>query len=128
MKTQSPRKAGALCFTLNFTVPSTLNPYQRRQQELRSALQRARLNAALITHSPNVRYLCGFSGSTGVLVVTLERSAFFTDSRYIEQARLQVTADEHHAEGAMLPKSIAWMSKIVKGAVGCEESHLSVKE
>ena len=104
------------------------NIYRKRQQALRSKLQRAGLEAVIVSHIPNVRYVSGFSGSSGVLVVTSKQSAFFTDGRYIEQAREQVTADELHSQGALLAKSAAWASRAVKGAVGCDESHLTVKE
>ena len=40
----------------------------------------------------NIRYLCGFTGSDGVLVVCPDESVFLTDSRYITQARQQVAA------------------------------------
>ena len=42
----------------------------------------------------NIRYLCGFSGTDGALVVQGERSWFLTDSRYVTQAHGQVTAGE----------------------------------
>ena len=61
-------------------------------------------------------------------MVAADRSAFFTDGRYLEQAKKQVTADQVHAEGNPLRKAIAWASRAVRGALGCEESHLTVKE
>jgi Xaa-Pro aminopeptidase len=47
----------------------------------------------LVTHLPNIRYLCGFSGSAGVLLVPAnERSkpVFYTDGRYTQQAADEV--------------------------------------
>ena len=52
-----------------------------RQQRLREALHSSRLDSFLIIHPPNIRYLSGFTGSAGVLLVTRERSIFFTDGR-----------------------------------------------
>lgn len=49
-----------------------------------------RLDALLVTHLPNIRYLCGFTGSSAVLVLTKDRSVFFTDGRYIAQAKEEV--------------------------------------
>lgn len=45
----------------------------------------------LVTSLTNIRYLCGFTGSAGVLLVMPERWVFFTDGRYSEQARSQVS-------------------------------------
>ena len=64
--------------------------YKGRQQRLRSALALHRLDALLVTHLPNILYLCGFHGSAGVLLVPDSKSVFFTDGRYTTQARSEV--------------------------------------
>jgi Xaa-Pro aminopeptidase len=64
--------------------------YKSRQQRLRASLQNTRLDALLVTHLPNIRYLCGFTGSSAVLVVTKDQSVFFSDGRYIAQAKDEV--------------------------------------
>jgi Xaa-Pro aminopeptidase len=64
--------------------------YSGRQQRLREALRSSRLDSLLVSHPPNIRYLCGFTGSAGALVVSQGGSRFFTDGRYTDQARLQV--------------------------------------
>ncbi|MGH9772491.1 MAG: M24 family metallopeptidase [Candidatus Acidiferrales bacterium] len=70
-----------------------------RDQNLnRSRIDRLRLcfaelhaDALLVSHLPNIRYLCGFSGSAGLLLVEQRRSTLFTDSRYTFQAREEVS-------------------------------------
>ncbi len=64
--------------------------HKGRQQRLQSALPVHRLDALLVTHLPNVLYLCGFTGSAGVLVLTETKSVLFTDGRYTTQARSEV--------------------------------------
>src|SRR6266496_725618 len=61
-----------------------------RLGSVQAQLEQHRLNAILITHLPNIRYLCGFSGSAGVLTVTQRHAIFFTDGRYTEQAHAEV--------------------------------------
>ena len=61
-----------------------------RQERLRQRIVDKRLNALIVTSLPNIRYLCGFTGSTGVLIVTPRKSVFFTDGRYAEQASAEV--------------------------------------
>ena len=39
----------------------------------------------LISHPTNIRYLCGYSGSHGLLLLTTENSYLLTDSRYALQ-------------------------------------------
>ena len=41
----------------------------------------------LVTHSPNVLYLTGFSSSNAALLVEPERVRLFSDFRYAEAAR-----------------------------------------
>jgi len=64
--------------------------YKRRQSTLRGLLAANRLDAVLVTHLPNVRYLCGFTGSAAAMLVTERNCCFFTDGRYSEQAKTEV--------------------------------------
>jgi Xaa-Pro aminopeptidase len=66
--------------------------YFGRQGRLREELSRARYDGLLVSHPPNIHYLCGFTGSSGALLVGADGSAFFTDSRYTQQAKAQVSA------------------------------------
>ena len=43
-------------------------------------------DALLITHLPDIRYLCGFTGSAGALALSHAGTRLFTDGRYREQA------------------------------------------
>ncbi len=54
-----------------------------RHQALQRALTGLGLEALVVTARPNVLYLTNFTGSAGLLVVTPERLAFVTDSRYV---------------------------------------------
>src|SRR5262249_23043829 len=53
-------------------------------------LQRAKAGALLVTQMANVRYLCGFTGSSGVLLVfaggRASKTVLYTDGRYTPQA------------------------------------------
>jgi Xaa-Pro aminopeptidase len=74
-------------------------PAKSKKQLLRrSRIDRLRLSfsdlhadAILVSNLPNIQYLCGFSGSAGLLLVESSRSTLFTDSRYTFQAREEVT-------------------------------------
>ncbi|HEY1766179.1 MAG TPA: aminopeptidase P family protein, partial [Terracidiphilus sp.] len=64
----------------------------RRMGALRRKLTRAGLPGLLVTHLPDLRYLCGFTGSSAALAVTRRASRLFTDSRYTAQAAAETTA------------------------------------
>ncbi|HLG67984.1 MAG TPA: Xaa-Pro peptidase family protein [Acidimicrobiales bacterium] len=61
-----------------------------RVERLRGRLDDAGVDALVVTTLPNVRYLTGFSGSSGVLVVTATRALLTTDGRYRTQSAEQV--------------------------------------
>lgn len=58
-----------------------------RIERLRPLFSAAPADALLVTSLPNIRYLSGFTGSAGMLLVTSHRATLFTDSRYTIQAR-----------------------------------------
>ena len=62
----------------------------KRLTRLQKSLTAQSLDAMLIKHVQNVRYLCGFTGSAGVLIVTPDEATLYVDGRYTEQAQKQV--------------------------------------
>lgn len=62
-----------------------------RFQKIAARLKDYDLDALLILSEPNRLYATGFHSTAGAVLVTPEESYFFTDSRYIEAARRQVT-------------------------------------
>jgi Xaa-Pro aminopeptidase len=64
--------------------------YPSRQKKLQANLAPSRLDALLVSHLPNIRYLCGFTGSAAALLVSEKSAVFFTDGRYTTQARQEV--------------------------------------
>ena len=52
----------------------------------------AGLDALLVTHLTNIRYLTGFTGSAALLLVTSDDALFVTDGRYGAQSADQLGA------------------------------------
>jgi Xaa-Pro aminopeptidase len=65
--------------------------FSLRQKRAGAAAKAAGVDGMLITHLPDVRYLCGFTGSNAVLVLVSGRATLFTDGRYTIQARAEAT-------------------------------------
>jgi Xaa-Pro aminopeptidase len=104
--------------------------HKRRLRDVRLALDEARLDALLITHLPNIRYLCGFSGSSGVLVAAKRQLILFTDGRYTEQALEEVkSAKVKIANRLVLMFAAEWLAaRTFTRAIGIEAAHLTVAE
>ncbi len=63
-----------------------------RIDRLRALVGAAGSQALLVTHLTNVRYLTGFTGSAGLLLVEQDAAVLVTDGRYEEQAPEQLAA------------------------------------
>ncbi|EUJ40641.1 M24 family metallopeptidase [Brochothrix campestris] len=57
-----------------------------RLTNIRQAMKSKAIEALLLTSPYNLRYATGFTGSTGIALITLEAAYFITDFRYTEQA------------------------------------------
>ena len=104
-----------------------------RQKKLRQQLATTRYDALLISHLPNIRYLCGFTGSAGFLLIDETRSVFFTDVRYDTQGRAEVKgAKVIIARKALLGALGEWFQvrrkRSRKWTIGIEAEHLTVAE
>ena len=62
-------------------------PFQHRRRALLSLMEKARVDALLVTRSPNWFYLTGFTGEAGALVVSRKTPTLITDGRFMVQAR-----------------------------------------
>jgi Xaa-Pro aminopeptidase len=85
--------------------------HNRRIGLLRRRITRAGLHGLLVTHLPDVRYLCGFTGSNAALAVTRRAVRLFTDGRYTVQASEEVTvAKIHIVSGAAANNAAVWLA------------------
>ena len=65
--------------------------FRLRRDRLAARLPELGVEALLVTRLPNVRYLTGFTGSNGQVLVTAgDGTVFLTDGRYTEQSRREV--------------------------------------
>src|SRR5258705_2648225 len=63
--------------------------FSLRKRRGAAAVKSAGVDAMLVTHLPDVRYLCGFTGSNAALVLAGGRAVLFTDGRYTGQAKAE---------------------------------------
>lgn len=107
--------------------------HRGRQQRLQNSLSTHRLDALLVTHPPNLRYLCGFSGSSGALLLTGTKRVFITDGRYTAQSRAEVkSAQIVIARQGLFAAAAAWLAAQQKNGrrapsrLGIEGEHMTV--
>jgi Xaa-Pro aminopeptidase len=106
--------------------------YVRRQRGIEEILQRKRLEALLVTHPPNIRYLTGFTGSSGALLLFAggrRAPVFFTDGRYREQAQDEVQrARVMVGKGSALVEAARYASRRKLPVLGVEAEHTSLAQ
>lgn len=84
----------------------------KRIRALRGQMLEQGIEAMLVTHLPDVRYLCGFTGSNASLAITAKRAAMFTDGRYTAQAKEETRgARAVIAKKSALREACVWLEK-----------------
>ena len=100
-----------------------------RLRRLRSLLPTP---ALLVTHLPDVRYLCGFAGSNAALAVTAKQAVLFTDGRYIAQAAEQTQGARvriARKQGvSALDEAVAWLARSGATAIGYDPAYTTLAE
>ena len=91
-----------------------MTTYQARRRAIAEGLAERRLDAMLVALGPNLRYLSGFTGSNGWLLVSAERSILFTDPRYLIQARQESAGEGCEVRIAKGPILMAVVSAIAR--------------
>ena len=117
--------------------------YRSRQETFQRAFANQNLDGFVVTHPANVRYLCGYTGSNGLLLFlpTSEHARtarqrdsmlagcriFFTDGRYTEQAREEVGgARVVISRGPLLNDAGEMIGRLTSGSIGFEADYTTV--
>jgi Xaa-Pro aminopeptidase len=100
-----------------------------RLEKFRQLMIADKMDGFLVTQPENRRYLSGFTGSNGVLIISQDRQVIATDSRYYEQVRQQCPTWELVEVGHSFVDN---MLELLRGLelggrkVGFEASHINV--
>lgn len=111
--------------------------YETRISKVQAALAGAQVDALLVTSLTNVRYLTGFSGSNGQVLLTASQAHFFSDPRYEQRALSLVEGAEVHIYSGRLSET-SWQGPPAEALklltvssvqrLGIEASTMSVAE
>ena len=95
-----------------------------RIDKVRQEFSLNNLHGIYVNNITNVRYLTGFSGSAGSLLILENESHFFTDGRYTEQVRDQVKNSTVHIVGGSHIEGIEKYSLLKSDMkIGFESDH-----
>jgi Xaa-Pro aminopeptidase len=102
--------------------------YTQRLNNLRAALPGLQCDALVINDLTNVRYSAGYTGTSGMIVVTPKNAWFITDFRYKAQAAQQVPGDYQIAiaEKGLWREAAKLLKKAKASRIAFEAEHTSV--
>ena len=90
-------------------------PSTKRLTRLRQELEQEGIDALLVSNGSNRRYLSGFTGSAGYLLVTRDDAVIATDFRYYEQSAAQAPEFRLYKTVAGLDR---WLPGLLEGLGG----------
>ncbi|MDR3748723.1 MAG: Xaa-Pro peptidase family protein [Acidobacteriota bacterium] len=101
--------------------------YPSRHKKFEQVMAERRLDGFVVTHPANLCYLCGYTGSNGMLLSISGQWIFFTDGRYTQQANDEVSgARVVIAKGPLLIEAAKLLAKHGSAAIGFEADNTSV--
>jgi Xaa-Pro aminopeptidase len=103
------------------------NEFAGRESALQRTMAEHRLDALLVSHGANIRYLTGFTGSNGLALVLLDRAVLFTDPRYRIQAAEEASCPVQAATGPLLERAVSMLRRLKSKRIGFEKSRVSVE-
>jgi Xaa-Pro aminopeptidase len=102
--------------------------FSQRRDRLRDILHQARAAAFLTLARPNVRYLSGFTGSNGAVLVTADRALLLTDPRYEIQAARESDCDVKVVRGPLAKEVAVWVKRFRARALAIERNRISLDD
>jgi Xaa-Pro aminopeptidase len=94
----------------------TISASRSRVARLRAELAERDLDALIVSQPSNRRYLSGFTGSAGYLLVSDRETRIATDFRYFEQAAAQ--APDYRLQPIAGPAFDTWLPDLLSGLAG----------
>jgi len=102
------------------------SPYPERVSRLRAGISEN--DALLVLHEKNIRYLTGFTGSDGALLVGRDWLTLLVDGRYATQARGEAVGTEIFEFHSRVDGIAAVAGQRGAGAIGFEAPSLTVAD
>ena len=105
-----------------------MNTVQHRLKSLRESFLSLNIAGILVTNPMNIRWLSGFTGSYGRLLITEDKAVLGTDSRYFIQAQIEAPDFELFQDNRLDESTKALLSFTAATRLGIEANHLTLAE
>lgn len=104
------------------------NQVASRQNALQRKMAEHKLDALIVSHGANIRYLTGFTGSNALALVFLDRAVLLTDPRYRIQAAQETSCRVQVSTGTLMMHASGMLRRLKSRRVGFERTRLSFED
>jgi Xaa-Pro aminopeptidase len=102
-----------------------MNEFEARREAVADGLGERKLDAVLVAAGPNLRYLTGFTGDNGNLLLLKDRAILFTDPRFEIQAAQETTCRMKIAKGPLVVDVVSAIRRLDVSCIGYEPARLT---
>jgi Xaa-Pro aminopeptidase len=102
-----------------------MTEFAERRQKVIAQFSDAKIDGLFVTAAPNVRYLSGFSGSNGALLLTPRQSVLLTDPRYTIRAAAESDCKVQIAKSSLYKAGAELASRLRLANLGFEQARIS---
>ena len=111
------------------TFPESTSSIRARQERLRALMETRHHPFLLVTNLTNVRYLTGFTGSAGILLLGPQQAILWVDPRYTLQAHQQAEGvDVVEERKGILKAAAKWLRKSRVREAAYEAANLTCQQ
>jgi Xaa-Pro aminopeptidase len=103
-----------------------LTEFPQRRQRVASALADHKVEALLVSSPASVRYLTGYTGSNGLVLVTPLDTHFFTDPRYATDAQRNIDCKVHICKKGLAEEAASVIKRKRLKQIGFEPTWMHV--
>jgi Xaa-Pro aminopeptidase len=102
--------------------------FAQRRARLAAEFAERKVHALAVGFGANLRYLTGFTGSNGMLLLLADGAVFFTDPRYTIQAAAEVNCRVKVCRKPLLPELLALAKKTRIRRLGFDPAHTTCEQ
>ena len=105
-----------------------MSEFEQRQRAVSEQLASHKIEALVVSSPANVRYLTGYAGSNGLMVVTPAETHFYTDPRYGAEASATIPCKVHVAKGLLILAAASTLKRKHSRRIGFEPGWMNVEQ
>jgi Xaa-Pro aminopeptidase len=105
-----------------------LTETEQRRRTASGQLEALQIEALLISSPASIRYLTGYAGSNGLVLLTPSEAHFFTDPRYASDAQANITCKVHISKKPLIQAAADLLKRKQFRKIGIEPAWINLDQ